>query len=523
MAFSSSTHHHHLSPWERLMSMLNSDRKDLMVLVVYTVISGLLSLALPLAAQSLVNTIAAGVLLQPIFVLTFLVFLGLLMAGVLRLFQMYLVEILQKRIFTKVALRVASTLPQVRQSALSDEYAPELVNRFFDVLTIQKTWAKILMDGPAAVLQVTVGLLLLAFYHPLLIAFDLAMILFMVLVIVVLGRGGLSTSIQESIQKYKVAQWLEELGRCQVSLKMNGVLSYLVKRADSFVMHYITDRHKHFRVIFRQAIGNYLFQAIASAGILGVGGFLVVDRQITLGQLVASEIVVVSVLSAIDKLIQLIPDMYDLLTGVDKVGHITDLPIERMTGSPLVDTQKGLALSCKKVHFRYREGTPILSGLNLSLEPGERVSVVGASGVGKSTLASLLCGLYEPFQGMITVNHMDVRDLDLTHLREAVSLCRDNNEIFEGTLEDNILVGRDNISYHDMQWVLDITHLTEDVTHFPEGLKTHLVSEGQNISRGQRQLLLLARALVGHPGLVLLDDSFTGIPENRKISIINEL
>lgn len=501
---------------------MNEERGDLIVLTVYTLITGLASLAVPLSVQALVNTIAQGIFLQPLVVLALLVLGFMLFAGLLRLLQLSLVEVLQQRVFARIALRLAHSLPRIRDVALSDEYGPELVNRFFDVLTIQKALSKLLLDGLAYVLTACGGLVLMAFYSRYLFGFDLLVVGFTVIVLFVFGYGGLRSSIQESVMKYRVAHWLQELARCHTSMKMSASRDYLLHRADLMVVDYVQARKAHFRVLCRQAAGNYLFQAVASAGVLAIGGWLVIQKELTLGQLVASQLIVVSVLSAVDKLVKQSEQVYDLLTGLDKVGHVTDLPTERQGGAPL-PIRSGATLSCRDVHFSYREGREILQGVDLSVPAGGRVAITGASGVGKSTLAALFCGLSEPSHGSVEINGLDVRDADLESLRSGVSLVTDGDEIFDGTIEENITLGRPELSHEDVRRALDIAQLTADIGKMPQGIKTSLVSGGQNLSRGQRQRLLIARAVVDNPQLLILDEAFTGIEEKTRQRILDAL
>ncbi len=511
------------SPVTRFWNMLIEDKRDLIVLVSYTLVTGLLSLAVPLAAQALVNTIAAGIFLQPLIVLSLLVLVGLVIASVLRMMKFCLVENLQQRIFVRISLSLSERIPGIRASALTNEYMPELVNRFFDVMTVQKSWSKLLLEGPTAFLQVSVGLVLMAFYSPLLLGFDILIILFIVFATSVLGRGGLRTSIHESVAKYKVAEWLEDMGRCQTSLKTNGTLDFLVDRTDQLVLRYLGARQAHFAVLFRQAFGTYLFQALASAGILAIGGWLVINRQLTLGQLVAAEIVVLTILSAIEKLIRNCDTFYDLLTGLDKIGHISDLPIERSSGIELPSVDGGLSVACREIRFSYDGRREILSGLNLWIESGEKASLVGASGAGKTTFASLLCGLQEAKHGTVEVGGLDIRDLSLKSLRQSVGFVGDANEIFEGTIEDNVTLGRSFVSHQDVRWALDVAQFSNDLVIMPDGIRTMLVSAGGNLSRGQVQRLLIARAIAERPRLLILDEAFTGIDEMTKLKIVDAL
>ena len=513
----------HPSPLARFWELIVADRSDLIVLLVYTCITGLLSLAVPLAAQALVNTIAAGIFLQPLIVLSLLVLAGLLLGSILRMLKFCIVENLQQRIFARISLTLSERIAQTKASALTNEYMPELVNRFFDVITVQKSWAKLLLEVPSAILQIGVGLVLMAFYSPFLLAFDAIIIAFMIFATTILGIGGLRTSIRESVSKYRVAEWLEDIGRCQTSLKTNGILNYLVDRTDFLVLCYLGARKAHFSVLFRQALGTYFFQALASAGILAIGGWLVINRQLTLGQLVAAELVVLSVLSAVEKLIRSCDTFYDLLTGLDKVGHILDLPMERLTGLEVSHEGEGLGLNLREVRFSYDGRSEILSGLNLQISSGAKVSLVGASGAGKTTIAMLLCGLHEPSHGTVEVGGYDLRDIELASLRRTVGFVADANEIFEGTIEDNITLGRSFVTHQDVRWALDVAQFNDDLVKMPDGIKTMLVSGGRNLSRGQVQRLLIARAIAERPRLLVLDEAFTGIDERTKLKIIEAL
>jgi ATP-binding cassette subfamily B protein len=411
----------------------------------------------------------------------------------------------------------------VRSVALRGEYAPELVNRFFDVLTVQKALSKLLLDGAAASLQALVGLFLLGIYSPILLGLDIAILLFVAFVIGVLGWGGLRTSIKESKEKYRVADWLEDMARCHSGMKMHGSAAFLVQRADDTAVRYLKAREGHFRVTFRQAFGSYLFQAIASTAFLAAGGWLVINSELTLGQLVAAQIIIVSVLAALDKLVRQADQVFDLLTALDKIGHVTDLQGEREGGQPLPVTPDGASVVCRNVRFGYSSDSEVISGLNFTLNGGDRISLVGASGAGKSTLAALLCGLEEPTHGTVEVAGVEVREADLSSLRRTVSLVGYSNEIFEGTIAENIAIGRPHVGQEEIRWALEMAQLTDDVSLLPRGVLTPLVSGGQNLSRGQAQRLLLARALAGRPSLLILDEAFTGIDERTSMKILDNV
>jgi ABC-type bacteriocin/lantibiotic exporter with double-glycine peptidase domain len=515
----------HPSPLKRFGSLLHAERSDIYVVITYTFALVLFSLLVPLATQSLVNTIAAGLFIQPLVTLSLLVFGGLFLAGIMQMLQLSVVELIQQRVFATTALKISDVLARACAPSLRNEYTPELVNRFFDVLTVQKALSKIMVDGIGAAVQTILGLAILGFYNPSLLLLDLLLIVGLLSSTILFGSGGLRTSLKESKEKYAVADWLEDIARCSVSLKVHGNREYLEHRADKTIVRYLTERRAHFKVFMRQAGAFYFFQAFAQAVALAGGGWQVISGNLSLGQLVAAQIIIATVLAAMEKLVRQSDQFFDLLTGLDKVGHVTDIATERSGGSDLAFPAEpsGLDVNCRNIRFSYRENTPILDGLNMRLRNGERVSLVGASGAGKSTLGLLLCGLDEPSHGTIEFDNAEIRGLSLDSIRSHVSMIGYENELFDGTIEENIIVGRKGISPSDVSWALDIAQLQDDVANMPEGVLTKVISMGKNLSRGQIQRLLIARAVVGHPRLLILDEAFTGIDEKQTMTILDAI
>ncbi|MBX9686139.1 MAG: ATP-binding cassette domain-containing protein [Candidatus Obscuribacterales bacterium] len=508
------------SPYQRLGQMIFEDRQDLILIIIYTFFTGLLTLSVPLATQIIVNTIAAGVFLQPLTVLAGGVLAALTFVALLRLLTLWMVEQIRQRTFSRVALRLAYRVPRIKHPTLTDEYLPELVNRFFDTITVQSAWFSFLLDAPAAALQVIVGMTLLAIYSPWLLAFDLIVIAFFLLEVFVLGFGGFRTRSEETTQRFLIAEWLEELARCESGIKTNGIPAFLLKHTDNLLVDYVKRRRVHFKVLFRQAAGLYFFQALSSAGVLGIGAFLVVHRQLTMGQLVASLLIVNMVVPGLERLIRNLQNIYELLSALGKIGYVEDLPLERRGGEAIVKSGKGAEVNIKSLRFAYPGGAQVIRGLTMNLTAGERISLFGHNATGKTTLAKILCGLVEPGEGIAQINGVDVRDADLDSLRRTVALVSDNNEIFPGSIIDNISLGRPEITYNDVTWALNMVRFDE-FSHLPHGLQTEVGSAGKSLSRGQIQKLLLARAIVKRPDLLIFDEAFTAIEEKSKLEILD--
>lgn len=509
-------------PLKRLFYLLLDEKENLYIFMVYAVIISLLYLAIPLAAQILINTIAAGVLVQPLILISLVILIGLILIGILKLLQLYIGEIIQRTIFVRIAINMAERIYKIQQKHFNHIYAPELMNRFFDTITLQKTLNLILLDVPAAILQIVIGIILIAFYSPYLVMFDLALI-GSIIIIILLGYNGISTSLSESSAKYHVAHWLEELARCQIGFKMNSNAEYLLVETDNRILSYLENRKKHFRVLLRQFSGSFIIQALGGAGVLAIGGWLVVNGQLSLGQLVASELIILMILSSLDKIMQKLESWYDLLTAINKVSYINKLELERSNGINVSKNVNGAEIACEDIVFAYTPERRIFDKINIKIEAGSRSSLVGVSGSGKTSLAYLISGIHEIQEGNILFNNSPIKGLSLESLRKNIALVSDYNEIFTATVEENITLGRKHLNEDALTQVIELVELERDLKQYTHGIQTILSSEGRNISLGQRQRILLARSIIDSPQLLILDEAFGGMDEMTKLKIINKL
>ena len=497
-------------PLSRALHLLWLDGRDIAVLLAYNLATGILALGIPLASQALVNTIAQGLLLQPVIVLASAVFVGLLLSGALRVLQMLIVEFIHERLLARQALTLADRLPRALSGALSHINC----NRFLEVASLQKNWSKLLLDVPGALVEIVVGLGLLALYGqsvwgPVLLFLGLGASLHLLL-----GYGAVRAGTAESKAKYAVADWLQEMVDCRAGLKLNPSRPYWLQRTDELVVTYLTARRRFFAVILRQSALYYLSVALVSAGILGVGGALVLNRELSLGQLVAAELVVLNLLKAVEKLVRGTAAFYEVQVNLDKLAHLSDLPLERADGQAMTASSQGLAVRCRSLTFSHPGGPSLLNQLDLEIPAGAKVGLLGPNGCGKSTLAELLIGTLEPQLGTVELDGQELRGIKLDSIRRQVGLATDHNEMLEATLEENILLGR-QVGAGDLRWALEASGLDEHLPWLPQGLRTPLLRQGRNLSRSQWQSVMVARALLGTPRLLILDEAFTGIDEPK--------
>ena len=507
-------HHHHHSlkgTTAQLFRMLRPERRDLWTIIAYALAVGLTSLVLPLVSQALIDAISLGVYTSQVLVLGGVVAVGMLLNGGFGVVQHYAVDLLQRRIFVRTGLGIARRLPRIQHGAFNDTYAPELVNRFFDVVNLQKSLAKILMDGLAYALVAVASLALLAVYSPFFLALSVVAALFVPFVVFGLGRGGLGTSVDESHEKYALARWLEEVGRTQTSFKLYAPPPYVHARADTVAARYVDARGQHFRVILRQQVASLLFRTVVTLAALGIGGALVVDGQLSLGQFVAAELALLSLLSALDRLVNMLEHGFDLLTAVHKLSNVTDLPTDPAGIDALPAGDGPLAVSIRGVSFSYpgRPNAP-LRGASLEVPAGARVNIVGENGSGRTTLSYLLAGVMRPSAGMIALGGHDLSRLDAHGLRGQVGLALGSDELFDGTLEENITMGRP-LSFEQVWAAVQIAALDAPVLTLPDGLQTQIVGAGRSLSGGLARRIMIARAVASGPRLLVLDDAYEGL------------
>ncbi|MBC7472906.1 MAG: ATP-binding cassette domain-containing protein [Candidatus Sericytochromatia bacterium] len=502
----------HHSPQFKLFSLLKTEKKDLFVVISYSLIIGLLSLVIPVAIQSLVNTIAFATLIQPLIVLTMLVVFALSFESILTILRTYIVELIQRRIFVRVTSDLSYRLPRVKIQAFDKDHGPELVNRFFDVLTVQKSASTLLIDGLSILVQTIVGMVVLAFYHPILLGFDLLLIFCIIFILFVLTYGAVQSSIKESKIKYKVVAWLEEIAMNVTSFKSSGGYVHAMKSSDILIREYLKARKKHFSILLRLFSSSLFLQVVASSSLLGIGGWLVMEQQLSIGQLVAAEIIVASIVSGFTKFGKQLETYYDLLAAVDKLEHLTSLEIERKGGEFLENIDLPLNLKFNDITFSYNNGPNIFYTLNFELKAGSILAFYAGEGKGKSTIAELIYGLRKIKSGIIEINRTDIELLNMDIYRENVSLVS-NVEIFHGTVIDNIRMGRSYISLSQIRTALEKADLWEKILMLPSGLETILSTGGSPLSKGMCIKLMVARAIVADSSLIIFDSIFDGMEE----------
>ena len=457
-------------------------------------------------------------------VLVVLVTLAVAFVGGLQLMQIRIIENVQQKIFTRASFEFAYRFPKIKMSELRNYYPPELANRFFDTLTVQKGLSKILIDFPAALLQIIFGLLLLSFYHPFFIIYGILLLLLIYVVFKFTAQRGLETSLDESKRKYKVAHWLQEVARSIVSFKLSGKTSHAIDKNDTLVLEYLEARESHFKILVLQFIQMVGFKVLVTAGLLLIGGLLVLNQEMNIGQFVAAEIIILLVISSVEKLILGLETFYDLLTSLEKLGQVVDKELEIQEGEHPFEPNKGFHVELNQVSYKVPDrDKKIIDNVSFVVTPTCSILLTGSSGSGKSTLLRLMAGVLEPSSGKIFIDNVALQGLNLNYFRSHLGQTLSEETPFEGTFLDNITFGDATISQEQVYWALEKVKLTEFVKEQPFGLNTVLYPEGKQIPYTVSKKIVLARSIVRKPKLLLLKDPLDQFNQDEAVTIMNFL
>lgn len=513
-----------LTAWQRLIGLLRLDKRDVFQVFYYAIFAGVVNLSLPLGIQAIINLIQGAQISTSWVVLVILVTLGVAFGGILQLMQIRIIENMQQKIFTRASFEFAYRFPKIKMSQLVNYYPPELANRFFDTLTVQKGLSKILIDFPAALLQIIFGLLLLSFYHPFFIIYGILLLLLIYVVFKFTAQKGLDTSLDESQSKYKVAHWLQEVARSIVSFKLSGKTTHALDKNDGLVTEYLEAREGHFRILVLQFIQMIGFKILVTAGLLLIGGLLVLNQEMNIGQFVAAEIIILLVISSVEKLILGLETFYDLLTSLEKLGQVVDKELEPQEGEKPFGEDEGFHIQLDGVSYNVPDREKkIIDNVSMTITPTCTILLNGASGSGKSTLLRVIAGILEPDSGGIYINDVSLKGVNLNYYRSHIGQSLPEESPFEGTILNNITFGDDTIPSDDIYWALEKVGLTEFVKEQPQGLQTVLYPEGRQIPSTVAKKIVLARSIVRKPKILILKDPLDQFKESEAVEIMNFL
>ncbi len=511
-----------MNGFQKLFELLKLERVEITSIYFYAIMSGLVQLSLPLGIQAIIGFVMGATMVTSVYVLIFFIVLGTLTVGLLRINQKGIIEKIQQKIFVRYSLAFAQKVPNFDSKGIDNYFLPEKINRFFETLNIQKGISKLLLDIPIATIQILLGLLLLSFYHPLFIAFDAILIMILFVLLRYTYTIGLSTSIEESNHKYTVVAWLQEIGRVIKSLKFSNGSAYCLTKTDNLTVNYVNSRTSHYKVLSFQFKTIVFFKTAITALMLLLGTYLLFNQLLNIGEFVAIEIVLITVISSLEKLINSLESVYDVITGLIKIDSLLENQKED-DGVIAFAPNVGTKIEFKNVSFSFDENQLVFNQLNFSISPCSVVTLSGNDGSGKSTLLKLIAGIYQDYKGMILLNDILLRNYSLQSFRGNTGILLHEHDIFEGNVYDNIVIGKQNISVESIMELSQKLGIEDFISFLPKAFETQLDPLGRKLPASLIKKLLLLRALIGNPELVLLEEPCLGLEPHAKSKTIQFL
>jgi len=509
----------------KLFRLLRLDGKEITALYLLSILSGLIQLSLPLGIQAIINfaIVATGRKQLPasMWVLILLVVLGVLFTGMLKINQMKIVEKMQQKIFTRFSFEFSYRIPKLNVKSIDQYHLPELVNRFFDIPTLQKSLAKLLLDIPTAVIQLCFGLILLAFYNSVFIVFGIILLVVLYLILYVSSPKGFEASLEESNYKYDLGGWVQEIARGIKTFKFFNSFNLHLEKTNHLLEGYLHARNRHFQILKLQYWSLVVFKILITAAMLIVGGVLLIRQQINIGQFIAAEIIILTIMNSVEKLIVSLETVYDLLPSVEKLNQNSETPIDEEGSYEFVKKQ-GIEIEAKNLCFGF-EKNDILQNISFNIKPGQKVAITGDGDSGKTVLLRLLTGVFQDFEGDLSFDQIPINNYNLNTLRNHIGIYMQKQDIFSASLWENITLGNANIKEQDVLDTFKIVGLESFYKSLNKGFDTHLEPTGKQLSSSNVQKLLIARSLLNQPALLLLDEPMKLIAADDKQYLQNYL
>ncbi|GEO20251.1 ABC transporter ATP-binding protein [Cyclobacterium qasimii] len=251
---------------------------------------------------------------------------------------------------------------------------------------------------------------------------------------------------------------------------------------------------------------------LASAGIMGIGGYMIMQDQLTFGDFLAFTLLLGFMIAPILQMSNIGSQLTEAFAGLDRTQELMNIPLEAdpTTRNIVLPQIKG-RVAFENVHFEYESGTEIIKGVDFVAEPGTVTALVGSSGSGKTTISGLVASFLNPSKGLVTVDGQDLSKVDLNSFRRQLGVVLQDDFLFEGTIRENIMFPRPDASEELLQEAVKSAYVHQFTDHFEKGLETVIGERGVKLSGGQRQRLAIARAILADPRILILDEATSNL------------
>jgi ABC-type bacteriocin/lantibiotic exporter with double-glycine peptidase domain len=496
------------------------ERRMILIIASYAVAIGLFMLGVPIAVQELVSTFSFAVEPRMIFTLSLIVASSLSGVAAFRVLQARAVETLNQRVYTRIALAFTQTLPRLKE----ETFLPQQANRFTEADLLTRALVAMAADLFNVVVVGSIGMTILVLYHPYFLLYNVILVTGFLLLLVVFGSGGFLITLDMSRLHYDLVHWMQNIAANLPHLRALGESPYLLQKTDELTKAYVRVRQRRSDLLTgRQYKAAAFWQVVGHTGMIATAGLLVSTGQLTIGQFAAAELIAGGLLFNMDQLARRMVAVFFAFVSFREVAAVLSLPQEETGYKTVVPLDQfglaGITLTARNLSYAQADAHPLFSAFDLDVAPGEKIAVICRTNTIKSVLARVLAGLYAPTTGVVRYNEMNLVEVSLDSITACRGLVLDSQPILlDGTLENNITLGRTSITYEDIQWALEFVELDEEIDSLPDGLTTMVTGQSSQFTESQILRLLVARTIVTHPHILIFEGTLHNmLPSLREV------
>lgn len=483
-----------------LRAVLGPEASYYRVILVYSAAISLLSLAIPISVQLLIDTIANIGRIGAVATIGLLMFVLLLMAGVLQALRSWSMELFNRRLYARLAGEIALTGLLAEPGHFEQGTEAALFNRYFDIMTLKKNIPYLLSYGFSLLFQTAIGFIVVSLYHFYFFVFCLVFLFLVYVTWLSFGWKAIRSSFMVSESKHAAAAWLQGLSVNTGFFRARTRQNFALERTNTLIHEHLNAQQTLFRYSFVQHLSYLFIYALASAVLLGMGGWLVIQGQLTLGQLVAAELILSSIFYGLPQLAGYLDYYYDVCAAVEELARFRDVPVEQAADSEAVKFADAGDLRLVAVAARLNDTA---LRYDFTVPPHSVVKVSAADSRAQDGLCRLLKRSLAVTSGTLNWGEHDLLDSPTADVRELVSVF-DRPTLLPLTLRDYLALAGTTASGHQLQEALALLGLTDEIAMLPEGMDTLLSHSGMPLRPDQALRLKLACTLLGNTRLLVL-------------------
>jgi len=483
--------------------LLAPEQRFYKLVLIYSIAISLLTLAIPISVQALIDTIANIGLVRAVVMISLILFALMMVSGVLYALRAYILELFNRHIFIRLSSEMAMRAVTARESGMDERKRLALFNRFFDIMTLKKNVPDILTNGFSLVLQSFIGFIVVSLYHLYFFLFAVILILLIWLVWKIWGWRAISSGFHLSEAKYETADWLQNLSMSLRDFKATGNVEYVLEEFNDVVLHFVDCQETHFGYNYKQLLSLLFVNALASAALLGMGGYLVIQGELTLGQLVAAELIMLGIFSGLPQLAGYLGYFYDICAAVEEISRFNQLPQDPDTlteRESLQDSSQVLVFS-KAGFGKASEGNEV--NLDFRVEPGQIIRATCDEARMRSIVKNAVVGNIFPRRGEIYFGNLATREINPFELRKRIKVL-DRGSVIPGSIRHYLMFSNPEAKQQEIREALEITGLADFIDALPNGLDTLVSGDGYPLSLEQTLALKLGAIYLSRPSVLVL-------------------